>query len=168
MSAQQRLWGSSNSSRPTWKWTVFPDIFLHCCNFLMRSFSVLITNHAAVVGEEIQVGGKSRFIYKYILQPSLWNDGVSSIISLSFSALVFPRKLADTRRNAPQAFSLVTLKYFIKHIVFEKFSNPRTHEILHLLIFVSLSRGNNFFSQIFESRSSPVRGFYEVSHQPEY
>ena len=32
--------------------------FLHRCNFLMKMFTVLITNDAAVVGEEIQVGMK--------------------------------------------------------------------------------------------------------------
>ena len=29
--------------------------FLHRCSFLMKTFMVLITNHAAVFGEEIQV-----------------------------------------------------------------------------------------------------------------
>jgi hypothetical protein len=36
--------------------------FLHHCNFLMKTFTMLITNHATVVGEEIQVGMKHVYL----------------------------------------------------------------------------------------------------------
>jgi len=38
--------------------------FLHCCNFLMKTFTMLITNHAAVVGEEIEVGMKHVYLLR--------------------------------------------------------------------------------------------------------
>jgi len=36
--------------------------FLHRCNFPMKTFTVLITSHAAVVGEEIQVEMKHVYL----------------------------------------------------------------------------------------------------------
>jgi hypothetical protein len=36
--------------------------FPHGCNFLMKTFTVLITKYAAVVGEEIQVGVKHVYL----------------------------------------------------------------------------------------------------------
>jgi len=56
--AQEHFWRASNSSQPTLKWTTFRDIVSLSLQFPDDKFTVLITNHAAVVGEEIQVGMK--------------------------------------------------------------------------------------------------------------
>jgi hypothetical protein len=40
--------------------------FPHRCNFLMKTFTVLITKNTAVVGEEIQVGMKHAYLEGHI------------------------------------------------------------------------------------------------------
>jgi len=70
VAAQEHFWPASNAIQPTWKWTTFLDIFSPSLQFSDEHFTVLIRNHAAVLGEEIQVEMK-QCIFKDILQPSL-------------------------------------------------------------------------------------------------
>jgi len=58
VAAQEHFWRASDSSQPTWKWNTFPDIVSPSLLFPDEKFTVLITKHAAVVGEDIQVGMK--------------------------------------------------------------------------------------------------------------
>jgi hypothetical protein len=37
-------------------------LFFHHCNFLMKTFTMLITNHATVDGEEIKMGLKHVYL----------------------------------------------------------------------------------------------------------
>ena len=62
VAAQEHFWWASNSSQPKWKWTTFLDIVSPLLQFPHEKFTVLITNHAAVVEEEIQVGMKHVYL----------------------------------------------------------------------------------------------------------
>jgi len=52
----------SNSSQPTWKRATFPDIASASLQFPDENLTVLITQHAAVVGEKIQVETKRVYL----------------------------------------------------------------------------------------------------------
>ena len=138
--------------------------FLHRCNFLMKTFTVLITYHAAVVGEKSKWEW-SMFIYKNILQPSFWyKDNMSSINSLQFSTLIFPGKLVDETR--PQAFfsspwsRLLNISSLKNLWIWGPTKTPSFN--------FRFAESWGFFSQILKRRSSPVHGFYEVFHQTEF
>jgi len=55
-----------NNSQPTFKWNAFLDILSPSLQFPDETFTVLITKHAVVVAEEIQVGMKHVYLQGHI------------------------------------------------------------------------------------------------------
>jgi hypothetical protein len=53
VNGQEHIWQAYNNSHPTWKWPTFTDIVSPSLQFPDKD-----VHHAAVVGEEIQVGMK--------------------------------------------------------------------------------------------------------------